>query len=554
MELLNTYTQLNLADGAETEGLPLPLEDVVSKSSFAAGMSMNNNSSFDEALAALQKLIRRREAKQQQAKVSPSRSGSFFFKSAPVSPQSSEKGSPDRQEDFIDDDGSISLSRSNFNDTEEYLTGDSDLSEEEDEEDKNNLHNRATLDIYLPMPLDSMFRLLDSSRKYNRQHDKKKKQDEEESGGRHSLFRRGKKKDNHYSSKGILQPKKFPILICVNGGAWIVGCYFWNFLIARIFAARGYVVFCPDYRNFPQTTMEGMVLDVSDAIAWVLQNAERYNGDLNNVTLMGQSAGAHLTMMSLLSQAHLKATEENNKAGGGKPIAPPSSVAYNVPRYNPRQSIHRYVGLSGIYNLKGLVGHFDKRGLYRDVLYQICGGKKHLSRYTVVSYFDPRKTDSTGEAMPDNLFDFFPQQVLLVHGDADKSAPLSESANLAYLMNSAQRDALIRRQNNNNNNHNENVVPPVKVDFVLVPGASHTCAIIEEPLSCRNSHIVELLQNYNVRQVEEAKCYNTPYVVAENGCVPPHVIQSQGKSYQVSAASPSSRGKKAIPHRRKKRK
>ncbi|KEG05219.1 putative ecotin, partial [Trypanosoma grayi] len=120
--------------------------------------------------------------------------------------------------------------------------GDSDSTTEsdddEDEEDRNNLHNRATLDIYLPVPLDSLFRMMDQEKMISR--------------------------------RSRLRNKKFPIVISLNGGAWIIGSHFWSFLVARLLAARGYVVFCPDYRNFPQTDMEGMVLDVSDAIRWVL--------------------------------------------------------------------------------------------------------------------------------------------------------------------------------------------------------------------------------------------------------------------------------------------
>nr|CCC47917.1 conserved hypothetical protein, fragment [Trypanosoma vivax Y486] len=174
-----------------------------------------------------------------------------------------------------------------------------DYDESDDDEDKQNLHNRAKLDIYLPVPPDSLFRFMVHKRN---------------------------------TPDSSLKSRKFPVVICISGGAWIVGCYLWNALLARLLSSCGYIVFCPDYRNFPQTNMEGMVLDVSDAVGWVVRNAARYNGDVTNVTLMGQSAGAHLTMMSLLSQAHLAAQQVS---GGPSP----SAVLYNVARYNPRASI-----------------------------------------------------------------------------------------------------------------------------------------------------------------------------------------------------------------------
>ena len=56
------------------------------------------------------------------------------------------------------------------------------------------------------------------------------------------------------------------------------------------------------YRNFPQARIPGMVDDVHDAISWVLANAARLGGGPDEVTLVGQSAGAHLSAMVLLSR------------------------------------------------------------------------------------------------------------------------------------------------------------------------------------------------------------------------------------------------------------
>ncbi|KAG5482995.1 hypothetical protein LSCM4_07205 [Leishmania orientalis] len=282
--------------------------------------------------------------------------------------------------------------------------------EEEDEEDRMNLHNRATVDIVLPAPLDAIMKTLEYAQQSKR-----------------------------------LRRKRFPIAIDVSGAVWIIGSHLWSTMMARVLAHRGYVVFCPDYRNFPQTTMEGMTLDISDAIAWVLNNAERYNGDLNNVTLIGQSAGAHLTMMSLLSQAQLSAYRCNAKQGIHEGVPPPSDVAYNVPRYNPRESIHRYVGLSGVYNIEGLVDHFQAGGLSAGVLYQIAGGREQLARYSIHAYFDDRRGGDTGEVLPDNIFDFFPQRMFFVHGDADKSAPVTESSSLVGKLRAAQERYTLRR-------------------------------------------------------------------------------------------------------------
>ncbi|KPA73314.1 ecotin putative (ISP3) [Leptomonas pyrrhocoris] len=472
---------INPADGTFVNGLPVDVSDDANNASSFFPAALNSKNSFDDTLATLQRIYRHRSQQKQQQQQQPSKSGSQETSYRNGNHQNSDSPMMDQPpspyaESFTDSDN-----------------------DDDDVEDRMNLHNRATLDIYLPIPLDSLFRFMDQERRsteaHEHAHPSSPSAAKDEKSGDQSKRADGKKDRSRRKSK--LTRKKFPIIISVTGGAWIVGCYLWNFLMARLFAARGYVVFCPDYRNFPQTTMEGMTLDVSDAIAWVLNNADRYNGDLSNVTLIGQSAGAHLTMMSLLSQAQLCAYNYNQEHSLYENVPPPSDVAYNVPRYNPRESIHRYVGLSGIFNVGGLVRHFDHRGLYRNVLHQIAGGKTNMPRYTLNAYFDDRHhCANTGEVLPDNLFDFFPQRMFFVHGDADKSAPVTESANIVYLMRGAQRDAIVRRISENPEAA-KTLPKPVTIEYILVPGATHTDSIIEEPLS-GNSHIVEFLCYYDI--------------------------------------------------------
>ncbi|CCD12747.1 unnamed protein product [Trypanosoma congolense IL3000] len=358
---------------------------------------------------------------------------------------------------------------------------------------------RARLDIYLPIFPDTLFCMMERQR--------------------------------CLSPHSQMESKKFPIVICISGGAWIVGCYLWGALVARLLAACGYAVFCPDYRNFPQSDMEGMVLDVSDAIGWVVRNASRYNGDLSNVTLTGQSAGAHLSLMSLISQAQLSAYASSG-------ATPPTAAAYNVCRYNPRVSIQRYIGLSGIYDLQGLVPHFHSRGLYSSVLHKITGGKEKLARFSPAAYFDPQLCNETGETLPENIFDFLPAYMYFLHGDADCSAPVSESANIAFAMRDAQRRMARNRRKaglsssstdapeqtvfrGGKHGHGygdvedgngsvcqlldgegrqclsvasgQGEVPPAEIRWVKIPNASHTDPIVEEILVARRSSLVEFI-------------------------------------------------------------
>lgn len=93
-----------------------------------------------------------------------------------------------------------------------------------------------------------------------------------------------------------------PVLIFLSGGAWIIGYKMWSCLLAREFARFGYIVVCPDYRNFPQGNIEDMIADATAAIAWTKAHIELFGGDPDQIILSGQSAGAHIAACTV---AHL---------------------------------------------------------------------------------------------------------------------------------------------------------------------------------------------------------------------------------------------------------
>jgi hypothetical protein len=70
---------------------------------------------------------------------------------------------------------------------------------------------------------------------------------------------------------------------------------------------RGILFISPDYRNFPQGQVPDMVRDVAEAVKWTKSHAHLLGGDSDNVTLIGQSAGAHLVMMCVIEAAEADA-------------------------------------------------------------------------------------------------------------------------------------------------------------------------------------------------------------------------------------------------------
>ena len=92
---------------------------------------------------------------------------------------------------------------------------------------------------------------------------------------------------------------------------WCVCACFLCFCVTRLLDT-GVLLVAVDYRNFPCAQMPDMIDDVCKGVAWVLANIKTYGGDPDNVILMGQSAGAHLTAMALIRHALAEANFRPN--------------------------------------------------------------------------------------------------------------------------------------------------------------------------------------------------------------------------------------------------
>jgi para-nitrobenzyl esterase len=75
-----------------------------------------------------------------------------------------------------------------------------------------------------------------------------------------------------------------------------------------------------------------MVNDVDLALAYVARNLDGLGGDGGNVTLMGQSAGAHLSLLSLLRATITAAVDAQRSPGAPSLVMTPGlSLPRGVP-------------------------------------------------------------------------------------------------------------------------------------------------------------------------------------------------------------------------------
>ncbi|MCQ2408975.1 MAG: alpha/beta hydrolase [Clostridia bacterium] len=88
---------------------------------------------------------------------------------------------------------------------------------------------------------------------------------------------------------------KAPLVMVIPGGGWVIHNRFRRDGYARNFAALGAVVAVIDHRLGPTVFFPENLHDCIDAYNFLVDNADKYNFDINNITVTGDSSGGHMT-------------------------------------------------------------------------------------------------------------------------------------------------------------------------------------------------------------------------------------------------------------------
>jgi arylformamidase len=95
------------------------------------------------------------------------------------------------------------------------------------------------------------------------------------------------------------QGKNAPVVVFIHGGYWRSLDKADHSFVAPAFTGEGACVIVPNYALCPSVTMEQLVMQVVQSVAWVYRNIARYGGDPSRITVVGHSAGGHLAAMML---------------------------------------------------------------------------------------------------------------------------------------------------------------------------------------------------------------------------------------------------------------
>lgn len=210
--------------------------------------------------------------------------------------------------------------------------------------------------------------------------------------------------------------EKHPVVIFYHGGAWIGGAKEaininrFNGAINQL-REKGYAIVSANYTLASQenSPFPACIIDAFDAIKWVENHAEEYHFDLENVGVFGESAGAHIALMTAFADA-------NEFSPASKSAI---ELGYVVDIYGPSH-------LERIYksNLVDSISTIIERAPER---LQAC-----INIPEQLFGFDPeedsiRTRDFTALFSPINYINPHIPPLLIIHGDQDRVVPLEQS-------------------------------------------------------------------------------------------------------------------------------
>lgn len=104
--------------------------------------------------------------------------------------------------------------------------------------------------------------------------------------------------DIHYPTSG----EKKPIVVWYHGGGLTGG----EREVPEFLKEKGYIVVGVGYRFSPNVKVEQILEDAAKAVAYMVNNGQKYNGDTSKIFLSGHSAGGYLTLMLGLNKEYLQ--------------------------------------------------------------------------------------------------------------------------------------------------------------------------------------------------------------------------------------------------------
>jgi acetyl esterase/lipase len=201
-----------------------------------------------------------------------------------------------------------------------------------------------------------------------------------------------------------------PAVVLIHGGAWMFGQRSELRSLQFMLAKEGFVAISVDYRLAPRAVFPAPLHDVQCAVRWLRSQAAAQAIAPDQISAWGHSAGAHLAAMLAVTGSNA------DLQGAGQVIAGTGSAKPNNGAMTTSSQVHAVIAHSGIYDL---VAALDQNQTLpsdaRRGAVALAGGDdvKSLRAASVSSFVHPQSAP-----------------VLVLHGDHDRVAPLSQALQL----------------------------------------------------------------------------------------------------------------------------
>jgi acetyl esterase/lipase len=238
----------------------------------------------------------------------------------------------------------------------------------------------------------------------------------------------------------------YPVVVYIYGGSWTSGNKELYAPAAQRLLPSGLVLVIPDYTLFPKAGYPRQTEEIAAALAWTLEHAAEYGGDPQRVVLVAQSAGAQIAGLALLEPRWL--------------------AAYG----HSAADLRGFIGISGVYDFGAVLDYHRGSARAVEMMGKILGGAEHAAAASPIRYVRP-------ELPP----------VLLVHGDADTTVPISVGQSFYQRLQAVG----------------------VPVEFVTFPGAGHA-DILFRALTERPPRLFDLITGFVERCTTAEEAGPTP--------------------------------------------
>jgi acetyl esterase/lipase len=219
----------------------------------------------------------------------------------------------------------------------------------------------------------------------------------------------------------IESAEAFPLIMFVQGSAWLPQNVYRSLPVLVDLARSGYVIASIEYRHSREALAPAQVQDVKAAIRFMRANASRYNINPGKVGVIGSSSGGHLAALVGTSDGEVTFLTQDN-----------SDMSNNV------QAVVDFFGPTDFLQMDDYPSQIIHNDAGSPESLVVGGPIQEPEQEAMVNAYNPITYISFEKDIP---------PFLIIHGDIDALVPFNQSVLLYEALKEANKEATFYRVN-----------------------------------------------------------------------------------------------------------